>query len=403
MTASEPPADHKRNQFNGTREPQTAPLLAAGRLLADHGVYGLAWLAEDLTVTARYGPITEALELGEPVTTSLPMLFGYEPEFAALLNDPARAFALPAVKLITSDHDGPRLNLTAFANRDGPGIIMLIGRVMAQSDAETELSRQMRARLIAEEEVARKSRELSAANAELELANRDLEDYAAVISHDLKAPLRNMRYIADDIEAAMASKAPDSLAPALDALRTQSRRMSTMLSALLDYASVGRKAEIAETVDTFELINRIKSSSPLADGFEITIQGTWPTIKTVSAPLDLVLRNLIDNAIKHHDRQTGTITVSAGEVSMQSGAFLTITVADDGPGIDEKHRDAIWLPFRTLRPSGETDSSGMGLAFVRRTLETLGGTIQIFAKPDGERGATFQINWPKILPLGTTQ
>lgn len=371
-----------------------APLLAAGRLLAEHGVYGLAWLAPDLVVSARYGAITDRIEVGEPVTRALPMLHGYEDVLAALCDNRNETFSLPAVKLITPGEDAPRINLTAFADRDRHGLIMLLGRVMAASDVETELTRQMRARLIAEEEVERKSRELAAANAELELANRDLEDYAAVISHDLKSPLRAMRYIADDIAKAMESSDTVAAGRALESLRDQSRRMSSMLSALLDYASVGRKSDMAEKVDTRELVTRVTASLERPAGFDIEIAGNWPVIETVAAPLDLVIRNLLDNAIKHHDRDEGRIIVSSSPAVGTPNGMLQFSVADDGPGIAPQHHEAVLLPFRTLTRANGAASSGMGLAFVKRTIETLGGRIAIHSDPERIRGTTFEILWP---------
>lgn len=371
-----------------------APLLAAGRLLAEHGVYGLAWLDPDLIVAARYGRLAERLEVGEPVTRALPMLYGYEDVLTALCERKDETFSLPAVKLITPDGEAPRFNLTAFADRDRPGLIVLLGRVMAANDAETELMRQMRARLMVEEEVARKSRELAAANAELELANRDLEDYAAVISHDLKSPLRAMRHIADDVAEAISAGDQAGAHHALESLRTQSRRMSTMLSALLDYASVGRKADVVETVDTRSLVARIAESLERPPSFEIEIRGTWPVIETLAVPLDLVVRNLLDNAIKHHDRCDGRVVVAVLAGGAETAPFFRFSIADDGPGIDPRHHEAVLLPFRTLADTNGSGSSGMGLAFVKRTIETLGGRIRLRSDPVCNRGTTFEVWWP---------
>ncbi len=381
----------------GGSDIRPAPLLAVGRMLAERGVYGLAWLDPDLTVSARYGTITERIAVGAPVTRALPMLYGYEDVLTGLCATRGETFSLPAVKLVTPGDDAPRINLTAFADRDRPGLVVLIGRVMAASDAEQELTRQMRARLIAEDELARKSRELAAANAELELANRDLEHYAAVISHDLKSPLRVMRYIADDIETALEAGEPDDARRALATLRDQSRRMSSMLSDLLDYASVGRKSEAAETVDTRQLVARVTDSLERPPGFKVELLGDWPVIETVAAPLDLVIRNLVDNAIKHHDSLEGRIQVSAGSDGEEPDRYFRFAVIDDGPGIPPRHHDAVLLPFRTLGRAGGAVTSGMGLAFVKRTIETLGGDIRLHSDPDRARGTTIEVRWPLVV------
>ncbi|MEL7049899.1 MAG: HAMP domain-containing sensor histidine kinase, partial [Pseudomonadota bacterium] len=263
-------------------------------------------------------------------------------------------------------------------------------------DSEIELVRQMRARLMAEEELARKSQELSISNAELELANRDLEDYAAVISHDLASPLRGMRYIADDIEQHLGSHASAASLKSLADLRTQSRRMSSMLAALLDYASVGRKSEAVENVDTQTLVTEIANSIAKPDGFGITVDGHWPTFVTVRAPLDLVIRNLLDNAIKHHDYDRGRIVISASE-HQDDPHYFEFSIQDDGPGIARKHQEAVFLPFRTLTTTEDVSGRGMGLAFVRRTIETLGGKVTIASNAEVERGTAFHIKWPLTI------
>jgi signal transduction histidine kinase len=254
----------------------------------------------------------------------------------------------------------------------------------------------MRARLMAEEQVIAKSRDVERANSELNRANRDLEDYASIISHDLASPLRALRYMAAAAEMALGDNAPPAAVAKLAEMRRQSARMSGMLAALLDYASVGRKEEVAEEVDTAALIVAIAASIPRSSGLKVVIEGDWPKLSTLAAPLDVVLRNLLDNAIKHHDRVLGRITVHASN----GATSLDITVADDGPGIDPAHQMAVFLPFRTLQTPDEqvvSDSSrgrGMGLALVARTLEAVGGHIALESEPNRRRGTTFRVRWP---------
>src|SRR5690606_14524051 len=112
-------------------------------------------------------------------------------------------------------------------------------------------------------------------------------------------------------------------------------------------------------------------------GFVIRRTGEWPLLQTVLVPLDLVLRNLIENAVKHHDKTDGTVIVSA---SLDDQA-LTIGVADDGAGIPSEWHAAIFEPFRRMSEEPSADSSGIGLALVRRTVEAVGGRIQVRSDP----------------------
>lgn len=390
---------------------QPAPIVSASIMLANRGIYGLVWLSANYEVTAIYGSLVNGIEVGAPITDSLPLLEGYEVELDAVAKGEQQALTLPSVCVVTPEGPGPRINISVFngqaaaqttaplyAHETHPSgeagmtssFLMLITKVMSQSTTEMELSRQMRARLMAEEAVAQKSRELTRANSELQLANRDLEDYAAVISHDLKSPLRALRYLADDAQTAIDEGDADKARSDLQRLRTQSRRMSDMLSALLDYASVGRKADVLEETNTRQLIEAITASIPHPAQFKVEITGEWPNFETLKAPLDLVLRNLIDNAIKHHNRADGRVVVHAEPTSSD----LVITVSDDGPGIDDKHHATIFLPFRTLAASPSPGSSGMGLAFAKRTVESAGGRLELRKQKADFKGARFQLNWP---------
>ncbi len=380
-----------------------APLVAAATKLAEEGLYGLVWLDENLMVTAKYGQLVSFIEIGDPITHQLPALFSYEADIHALGYERGNTFFVPAIALVTKDGHSPRVNLTVIRHKESPEYIILLGRALSGSTTDIELSQQMRKRLIAEEALALASKEL-------EQANQDLEDYAAIISHDLGTPLRAIRYLTEDAEAANATGDKDRVAELLKNLKDHSRRMSGMMTALLEYASLTRKSDICEPVDTEKMINEIVQSLETKNGIRIEVKGDWPRFETLAAPLDLVIRNLIDNAIKHHDQPNGRVEVAAN----QTANWFEVTISDDGPGIDEKHHRSVLLPFRTLE-SGCQDGQlvahekksdhkenpskgyGIGLAIVKRTLDTLGGTLQLESNPALRRGTTFTIRWPKSI------
>lgn len=381
-------------------EPEAAPLLAAGIILAKRGVYGVVWFDEDTIVTARYGRLVEFVEIGVPVTESVLALYGLEAELNRLRSEPGVVIDLPSISIVsTSDTATPKANLTVIWAAEQRSYLLLVGRSSSRSDLEVALSGQMRARLMAEAAVTVKSKELAKANAELERANGDLEAYASIISHDLKAPMRALRFMVDDLEADLALNGSGSSSGTaqqkLRALREQSRRMSGMLTALLDYSAVTKRSEILEEVDTHALVTAVVASMPRPPQFTITIGGAWPSITTLAAPLDLVVRNLVDNAIKHHDRDSGSVELHAHD----TGHALTVVVSDDGPGICPEHQAAVFLPFLKLDRSQATDGHGMGLAMVRRTVEGVGGSLTLSSGAPGSRGSQFKIIWPKHLVL----
>ena len=119
-----------------------------------------------------------------------------------------------------------------------------------------------------------------------------------------------------------------------------------------------------------------------------------PTFATIAQPLDIVLRNLIDNAVKHHDLEAGRIIVHAED----GGENWIFSVADDGPGIPRDWHDAIFEPFKRILDEEEApEGSGIGLALVKKTVEWFGGRIEIRSDPAARRGTTFRVHWPKEI------
>lgn len=353
-----------------------------GEVIAGFGIYGVVWLDNDLVAVSRFGKLVEFVELGRPVTDSVLSLIGLENEIRGLKDNPRRILELPAVAVATANGISKKINFTFLWLAEERCPVMLAYRSNSQTELELELSKQIRARLMAEEVVTAKSKELARANA-------DLESYAAIVSHDLKGPLRHMRYIADELIAECATRGDEHFGNKLSEIQQLSRRMSHMLSELLDYASLGRKYEGLAPTDTRAMVESITRSIE-ENGFEVQIDGAWPTIATLAAPLDLILRNLIQNAQKHHDRPAGRITVGCSD----EASVLVFTVADDGPGIAPQHHEAVFQPFRALGSSGGT---GLGLAMVKKMAEAVGGSVKLRSDPTINRGATFSLYWPKYI------
>jgi signal transduction histidine kinase len=358
--------------------------LRAGEMLAARGVYGLVWIDQTLVVRRRFGVLAEFVELNAPLAQSIPAVIGLEEDIAALLANPDGVLRIPSLSLISTAGAGPRLNLVFYCIEQQ--YILVVARAGADSSLEIELSRQIRARLMAEAAVAAKSQELFLANAELRIANAKLEQFALIVAHDLRAPMRALSHMADEIEGAVTGGDEKAARSKLAELRRQSARLSSMLSALMRYSSASPGELAIEQVDTGALVADVVRSLP-ARRMQIDVRGSWPRLETFAAPLDLVLRNLIDNAVKHHDRDGGRITINCAD----HPSALEISVADDGPGIAAEHYESIFLPFRTLSGTGE----GMGLAIVQKMVAAAGGAIHVRGNTDQSRGVTFIVHWPK--------
>lgn len=238
------------------------------------------------------------------------------------------------------------------------------------------------------------NQELQAQKEKLEQSNQDLAEFAYVASHDLKAPLRGIEHLTDWLTEDLGDSLPEKSQRHLEQLTQRVRRMGALLNDLLEYSRAGKHHGIEALVDVEKMLDQVAEILSLPEGFIVERQLGVDRVQTDPTPLETVLRNLISNAIKHHDRATGVIRVASEMTS--DGSAIEFIVTDDGPGIPEDLRDRAFGMFQTLRPRDEVEGSGMGLALVKRWVEAAGGRVSIeSALP---RGAVVRFTWP-ITPI----
>jgi PAS domain S-box-containing protein len=224
----------------------------------------------------------------------------------------------------------------------------------------------------------------------LEAHNRELDSFAHIVSHDLKAPLRAVSNLSQWIEEDLEGVILPATQLQMTTLRRRVHRMATTIDGLLDYARIGRSDDQIETVAVAELLAETIDSLAPPPTFTIIIASNLPTLKTKRLPLSQVFTNLIANGIKHHDRPDGSIQISCQEC----GDLYEFTIADDGPGIDATDHDKIFAIFQAINPQNIPDSTGIGLSIVKKIVESEGGSIHL--KSAIGQGATFRFTWPKL-------
>jgi len=346
----------------------------------------------ELIAIHREGQLAENISLGESICLTVAPLFGMEEEIKSLRLQSDSWLEIPTVAIVSNGAPTRRLNYLVLWDSPTDQFVLFLARSLAANDMAVELRREVRQRMLVEAEVAAQALEIEAANRVLMRVNRDLADFARIVSHDLKSPMRAMRYFTDDLEQSLLNPVEDDPKTHLDRLRTQSRRMSSMLTGLLSYAKLEQKGDAIAPVDTAVLVNSIVDSLHLPVSFEVYVKGNWPEIETLEAPLDLIIRNLIENAIKHHDREEGVVIISCHE----EGKALVFKVSDDGPGIAKNHQEAIFQPFVRLNEE-DARGTGMGLALVKRAAQSVGAELSVLSAPENGRGCAMIVMWPRVL------
>ena len=223
---------------------------------------------------------------------------------------------------------------------------------------------------------------------ELRKSNEELEQFAYVASHDLKAPLRVIHNAAGWLAEDLAPHLDDDTRESLDLLQSRATRMDHLLTDLLEHSRIGRKGEAEQIVSGSAFVETLRALLDLPEGMRFEVEGPFEEVQLPLMPLKVVLLNLVGNAIKHHDRPEGRVRLT---LEPREGAW-EFTVEDDGPGIPPAYHDKVFRIFHTLKPRDEVEGSGMGLAMVRKHVEVAGGTIELIS--DGTRGTTFRLLWP---------
>jgi PAS domain S-box-containing protein len=217
--------------------------------------------------------------------------------------------------------------------------------------------------------------------------NQELDNFAYIVSHDLKAPLRAIANLSVWLEEDLQGQLPKENQHQMELLRNRVYRMESLIDGLLQYSRVGRTEVAAEMVNVRDLLFEIVDSLAPPVTFAIEIQQTMPTLFAKQLLLSQVFSNLISNAIKHHDRPNGKIVI--GAIARED--CYEFSVSDDGPGIALSDRDRVFEIFQTLKSSEKNENTGIGLSIVKKIVETEGGEITL--KSELGKGTTFRFTW----------
>jgi len=217
----------------------------------------------------------------------------------------------------------------------------------------------------------------------------ELDQFAYITSHDLKAPLRGIANLSRWIEEDLEGVVPPEVAGQFDMLRGRVSRMEAMIEGILQYSRIDRTKVAAEAVDVKALLTEIIDLLDPPPGIAITLDPDMPTLRAQRLRLQQVFQNLLSNAVKHHDKPSGHIHVGV----RPQEKWYEFSVADDGPGIAPRYHDKVWMIFQTLEARDKVENTGVGLALVKKVVEGQGGTVGVTSEEG--RGAIFRFTWPQ--------
>ncbi len=239
------------------------------------------------------------------------------------------------------------------------------------------------------EELARLNTTLIATNQSLAERNRELDQFAYVASHDLKAPLRAITSLSEWIEEDLAEQLPAQNQTQMKLLRGRVQRMEALLNGLLEYSRIGRTPSTYASVNVATLLAEVIQALAPPPTFQIQIDSNMPTLFTRKLLLKQVFTHLIDNAIRHHPHEAGWVRISARD----HGDRYEFAIADNGEGIDPQFQTKIYTIFQTLKARDVQENTGIGLAIVKKIVEMEGGTISLESAVN--LGAIFRFTWLK--------
>ena len=225
-------------------------------------------------------------------------------------------------------------------------------------------------------------------------SNQELDQFAYVASHDLKAPLRGIANLSQWIEEDLGAKLGGENKSQMELLRGRVHRLEALIDGILQYSRAGRVKAKPENIDTGALVADVVELMAPPKEIDIRIAPDMPTVRAEKVPLQQVFMNLVGNAIKHTGKTNPMIDIAWAD----AGPFVEFSVGDNGQGIAPQYHDRIFGIFQTLEARDKVEGTGIGLSVVQKIVDAKGG--RVWVESELGRGARFKFLWPKIEITG---
>ncbi len=223
---------------------------------------------------------------------------------------------------------------------------------------------------------------------EVESINQGLKDFAYIVSHDLKAPLRAISALANWISTDYKDRLDEEGQQQLGLMVKRVDRMHDLINGILEYSRVEWIKEKRIEVDINDLVKEVMEMIVPPESITVTVENELPTIVCEKTRIIEIFQNLLSNAVKFMDKPRGIIKIS----SAVDDGYWRFSISDNGPGIKEEYFDKIFQIFQTLSFAGEHESTGVGLTLIKKIITMYGGNIWV--ESEVGQGSTFFFTLP---------
>ncbi len=258
--------------------------------------------------------------------------------------------------------------------------------VKGQTQELTGTNNQLRQEIAEREQAERQLAELLK---QVDSVNKEMKDFASIVSHDLKAPLRGIKTLAVWILDDCADKFDDKAKERMNLLLERVERMYNLIDGVLQYSKIGQAEEKRVPVNLNEFVPELISMVAPAENIKITIENELPIVVCEETYMMQLFQNLLSNAIKYMDKPQGWVKIGC----VEDAGFWKFSVADNGPGIEEKDFETIFKMFRALPVKEQFMGTGVGLTVVQKIVQLYGGRVWVESQIG--RGSTFYFTLPK--------
>ena len=234
------------------------------------------------------------------------------------------------------------------------------------------------------------NKDLESTIQQLNEANRELRELTFIAAHDLKTPMRGIGILAGMMAEDYHDKLDEKGRKSLDMLVGRARRMGNFIDGLVVYSKLGPAIGEKEEINLNDILKEVSTELQASEtNIEVTIETELPLVMAKRTHIVQVFRNLLDNAVKYMNKPEGQIKIGC----VEEDGFWKFSVADNGPGIEERYFEKIFKIFQILSNRDDSESTGMGLAVVKKIVEMYGG--RVWVQSEVGSGSTFFFTLPK--------